>query len=167
MTDALLTFDGITQPINDWALDYGIYPAVIAERLEHGWTAERAITTPMAIAPRQRLEANHLPGLPELTRKRRRCTKPVRRMRKNNRGAKSRHYIEHDGERLSVSQWSERVGISATTLRRRFKDGWPIHLVLSSERMSGQGRVVRDFAPISGTGGGRHAQDISELEFSE
>ena len=66
MTDAMLTHDGITQPITEWALDYGIYPNVITDRLARGWSVDRAIITPMVTAPHQRLDHKHLPDLPTL-----------------------------------------------------------------------------------------------------
>lgn len=50
-----LTFDGIEQPVTEWALDYGILPAVILARLERGLSVEQAITTPMVVAPGQTL----------------------------------------------------------------------------------------------------------------
>lgn len=61
-----ITLDDITQPVVEWALDYGIYPSVILDRLARGWPVERAITTPMVTVPRQRLNSEHMPGLPKL-----------------------------------------------------------------------------------------------------
>lgn len=63
MTDTMLTHDGITQPVTEWALDYGIYPNVITDRLARGWTIDRAITTPMIVAPRQQLIPHYMPGM--------------------------------------------------------------------------------------------------------
>ena len=69
MIDTMITFDGLSQPLNDWALDYGIYPDVITDRLARGWSVERTITTPMAVAPSQRLLPAYLPNLPPLPRR--------------------------------------------------------------------------------------------------
>ena len=55
--DDLLTHDGITQPITEWALDYGILPEIIIARLERGLSVATAITRPMSVAPGQRLPA--------------------------------------------------------------------------------------------------------------
>jgi len=55
-----LTFDGIKQAITEWALDYGIAPAVIIARLERGLPVEEAITRPMVTARGQKLTGKHL-----------------------------------------------------------------------------------------------------------
>ncbi|MDZ7874359.1 MAG: hypothetical protein U5N27_15240 [Rhizobium sp.] len=48
MTPAsILEHDGISQSITEWALDYGITPAIIIARLERGMSIADAITTPM------------------------------------------------------------------------------------------------------------------------
>jgi hypothetical protein len=49
--DELLTFDGITQSINEWALDYGIPAKTIMSRLQQGMPVERAITKPILVKP--------------------------------------------------------------------------------------------------------------------
>lgn len=46
-----LTFDGITQPICEWALDYGIPAATIMARLHQGMSVEKAITKPIRTRP--------------------------------------------------------------------------------------------------------------------
>lgn len=171
MTDTMLTLDGISQPITEWALDYGIYPAVITERLERGWAVERAITTPMAVAPSQQLNGEHLPGLRDLLAQKR-AKRPKRPKQpkppKTPKPSRSRATtIDHNGLSLTIAQWSERSGVAYTTLRRRLLDGWLIEHALTVGRMNGRGRVVKNFLAFEGTGGGRHAQDISELEFSE
>lgn len=45
--ETILDHDGIQQPILEWALDYGITPAIIIGRLERGLSIADAITTPM------------------------------------------------------------------------------------------------------------------------
>lgn len=59
MTPAtILEYDGISQPITEWALDYGITPAIIIGRLERGEAIANAITTPMQLGHRgQRLNS--------------------------------------------------------------------------------------------------------------
>lgn len=46
--------------------------------------------------------------------------------------------ITHNGETLHVSDWAERTGISATTIARRIKLGWPVADAL---RFKPHGRV--------------------------
>ena len=48
-TSTMLDFDGVSQPVSEWALDYGITSKVICARLRNGWTIERAITEPMRV----------------------------------------------------------------------------------------------------------------------
>ena len=43
----LLTHNGITQNITDWALALGMRPQTLTERLRLGWTPERALTQPL------------------------------------------------------------------------------------------------------------------------
>jgi hypothetical protein len=47
--DTKLEFNGVKQPISEWALDYGIMPVVIIGRIRRGWNVEDAITTPMTL----------------------------------------------------------------------------------------------------------------------
>jgi hypothetical protein len=50
---AMLTFNGTTQCVADWATDLGVYPQRLRDRLKAGWSVEKTLTTPSA-APRQR-----------------------------------------------------------------------------------------------------------------
>ena len=125
MTDAL-TLDGTTQPITEWALDYGIYPAVIIDRLARGWTPERAVTTPMMVAPRQRLAGEHLPGLPALKSATQR--KP---QRKSSCAPRRGRLIAHDGLTLTIPEWAERRSLNAVLIYKRLQNGWPVERALS------------------------------------
>lgn len=49
--DELLTFDGVTQSINEWSLDYGIPAKMIMARLHQGMPVERAITKTIPAKP--------------------------------------------------------------------------------------------------------------------
>ncbi len=151
MTDTMLTYDGITQPINDWALDYGIYPNVITDRLASGWTTERAITTPMIVAPDQKLNPEHMPSLPKPARK-----APRQLLR-----------YEFDGETLTLSEWSDRMGINRDVLRQRLRLGMEIGDALTRPvRQTGPG-VVQNLGASMGTGAGCTTQDFPEIEFSQ
>lgn len=207
MTDTMLTHNGITQPITEWALDYGIYPNVITDRLARGWTTGRAITTPMIVAPRQRLSRSHMPGMEQYGRAQRESrplgpsrTKPGEHLTYDGRCLSIREWselvgvgtavidrrirdgwplervlgplqrtglIEHEGLKLTSDEWAKRTGIAASTIRRRIKDGWSAEHALTASNMSGKGRVVQNFVPSKGTGGGSVAQDIPQIEFSE
>ena len=43
--------------------------------------------------------------------------------------------IEHDGRKLTVTQWARELGIPASTISRRFHRGHPIDKVLSKQRI--------------------------------
>lgn len=43
----LLTHNGITQNITDWATTLGMRPQTLTERLRLGWSTERALTQPL------------------------------------------------------------------------------------------------------------------------
>lgn len=42
-----ITIDGDTRTVSEWADAYGINPKTVWGRLHNGWTAERAVTTPV------------------------------------------------------------------------------------------------------------------------
>ncbi|MFK4256456.1 hypothetical protein [Agrobacterium tumefaciens] len=129
MTPAtILEHDGIKQPISEWALDYGITPAIIIGRLERGATAADAITTPMKVGHRgQRLptfsrkQSAIRPGshLPREPRGHRVCERPTGRTH----NAKP---IEYDGLSLTVREWSNHCGVPFNTIYQRLRMGWAI-----------------------------------------
>lgn len=41
------------------------------------------------------------------------------------------HYLEFQGEQLSIAQWAKRIGISRTTLSSRLRKGWSIEKTLT------------------------------------
>lgn len=152
----MLTHEGITRPITEWALDYGIYPSVITDRLARGWTTGRAITTPMVVAPRQRLSCSHMPGMEQYSRvPRQGRPRGPSRTRQGKR-------LTHNGRCLSIREWSELLGIGTATIDRRIREGWPLERVLGPLQQGGRKPgVVLNFDPSKGTGGGSVAQEIS------
>lgn len=40
--------------------------------------------------------------------------------------------LEHDGKRLTISQWSKETGLSAGTIRDRLKTGWGVDKALTT-----------------------------------
>ncbi|WP_306225746.1 hypothetical protein [Bosea beijingensis] len=144
-----LTHEGITQPIREWALDYGIPTRLISDRLRRGWTVDKAITTPMNVAPGERLKD---------------------RARRPSAASGHRRRLEHAGRSLSVAQWAEHTGISYHTLANRLRAGWPVGKALTKAVRPYPNRhrgVVCNFPPVSGTGAGSTAQETPEITFSE
>ena len=152
MTPAtILEHDGISQPITEWALDYGITPAIIVGRLERGETIADAITTPMQVGHRgQRLpifsweQARHGLGKPAKT-------------------------YTYDGKTLTVSEWSALTGLTVGALGARLRKGWSVERALTTplDRRGSKPGVVSNFASNSGTGAGSVPQAMApENNFS-
>jgi hypothetical protein len=104
--DDLLTYGGITQPITEWALDYGILPETILMRLNRGMTVAKAITKPMRARPGDKL--------PEP------ASRPTT--------------LIYDGRTLTYAQWAELTGLKSGTIRHRIACGWTAEAALSQPR---------------------------------
>ena len=143
-----LTYDGVSQSIVDWALDYGITPSIIIGRLERGETIDRAITTPMKLGTgRQRLVLPELESF--IANERVTWRKEHRKVRRRNAATELSHAREltsvpmkqsralqtltFDCMTMTVSEWAERTGISAATIRFRLRAGWPISKALGKD----------------------------------
>jgi hypothetical protein len=146
----MLTHDGVTQSVNEWALDYGIPAELIRTRLRRGWPVDRAITETMPFVPGAKL-ADDCPA--------------------KGRAFGANKVLEHGGLALTLEQWAERQGMTYAALAFRLRNGWPIHQALTtpprrspSKRRPG---VVSNFATFAGTGGGSTAEERPEITFSE
>lgn len=49
----------------------------------------------------------------------------------NDRNRRSNAFIEHEGETLTLVEWSERSGIRSDTIKERLRGGWPISEALT------------------------------------
>lgn len=183
--DDFLTFDDIEQPITEWALDYGVTPAVIIARLERGLSVEQAITTPMVTAPGQQLTGKHLDSY--ITSQRhawqrdrrtviRAVQKASRAAAQPQRAAKiarpktmGRRYT-FDGKTMTLREWAEHIGISFFALEKRVANGWSIDRVFAAtdgRKDRHRPGVVSNFEGLEGTGAGSIAQESPEITFSE
>jgi hypothetical protein len=120
--DDLLTFDGVTQPIIEWALDYGIPSRLIIRRLGAGWAVQRAVETPMRTRPGARLV--------EVSPKSKAAPKPKAPSKPK---AEPRRY-EFAGQSLTLKEWSQKLDITEATLRHRIKAKLAPELIFSSQR---------------------------------
>jgi len=167
----LLTYDGVTQPITEWALDYGIPAELIIDRINAGLSVEDAITAPMEVAPGQRL--------------------PDQQPKKN-------VTYTHDGQTLTLGEWARCAGIKYGTLRYRVNgagmsigdainmakhakpgsasrvdpkplpNGFAITIGTVRIEITDLGRgVVSNLKAFEGTGAGSAAQDRPEIDFSQ
>ena len=55
MRAAPIEFDGLTLSVTDWSRRTGIAACTLSWRLDHGWSVEAALTTP--VPPRKKREA--------------------------------------------------------------------------------------------------------------
>lgn len=126
--NSALAFDGVTQPIVEWALDYGIPATLIVDRLEQDWSVERAITTPMPTTPGMKLPASS-------TRKQRgKCGRPPRAITLN-------------GKTMIIDEWAKLLGIKPGTIRQRLSEGQDAEEALRPTRTPRQHRgAVENFS---------------------
>lgn len=47
------------------------------------------------------------------------------------RNRRDNRFIEHNGERLMVSEWAKKTGVTTSTISRRLKSGWSVEKALS------------------------------------
>lgn len=181
MTPAtILEHDGISQPILEWALDYGITPDIIIARLSRGMTVSDAITVPMVVANKgQRLPIFSLEQVPKRGRKPKGKpvvepkAKPVVKPKARPVGKPKASPVmgktyTHQGKTLTVAQWASITGLVKATIAWRLRRGWPLEQALSLTPSFGhRPGVVSDFGPSKGTGAGSTAQETPNLEFSK
>jgi hypothetical protein len=126
MTPAtILEHDSIRQSITEWALDYGITPAIIIGRLERGMSIGNAITTPMKVGHR----GQRLPIFSRKQNKSKVCNLPPAEHWKppkprQHKRAHNARLIEHNGQTLTVAEWSQVSGVSIQKIYGRLHLGW-------------------------------------------
>lgn len=137
-----LRFNGVTQPIEEWAADYGIPCKLIHSRLRRGWPVERAITEPMQVRRGDKLKDDDLkdvqpiqapapPVAPKLV-----LTSPRLRPRERLRRptpAYADHSVTFNGRTMSVPEWAEEIGITRVALYARLRKGWPLERALTEQ----------------------------------
>lgn len=115
MTD--LTIGGVTQPVTEWALDYGLPPELIELRLEAGWTPRRAVTAMVPFDPKRRRDHFSL----------------LRRTIAKQNGTwvspKNKPH-EINGECRTWNEWCAHFGIGYSTFMQRRHKGWSIEKAL-------------------------------------
>ena len=87
----LITFDGRTMVLTDWAKELGISPNTLRVRISQ-WGVEKALSTP---GPRGRMNS---------PRREETC-----------------HVVEFRGEQRTLTEWAGVLGIKVSTLHRRLK----------------------------------------------
>jgi hypothetical protein len=156
--ESILSYQGTTQSVTDWALDYGIPPKTIINRLHDGWPVGCAIGEPIAVEPGEKLRDRLIiAAIRKLTE-----TKPKQ--------TRSFVRLTFRGEERSLNQWAEITGIQKATLRYRLNQGWTVARALTepvSKNSRNRPGVVSNFGASEGTGVGTSAQDTPKITFSE
>jgi hypothetical protein len=188
-----LTFEGVTQPISEWALDYGVTPQTIIDRLHGNWLVKFAITSPMTVPKGYRLpgydagpvsaaHSLHASSAIECFGKTQslaqwaaeigttvqvlkgRITRGMGLPMALQCKQRPRRTYEHDGRSLTLKQWSVETGISETALKQRMDSmGWSVAKALTTPHR--RRGVPLDLPALAGTGGGRSAQERPEISF--
>lgn len=141
-TTLLITYNGRTQFLTQWATEIGILQSTLSTRLgRFGWSIERALTTPCQKNSEIELTHNGITltlsgwaeriGLSKETLlKRRRRGLPVEEILSTAcRGEK----YEHKGESRTVRGWAEVTGLDENTLLARLRNGWTIEEALETK----------------------------------
>ncbi|MFC3058811.1 hypothetical protein [Paenirhodobacter populi] len=117
------TYNGETLTIRQWSEKTGIRCDTIRGRINRGWPIGEAVTmTKQEAAERESI--------------RRHKTTKIRHKRSSPGIAPTLY--EHNGERLSLSDWSIRTGIKKVTLYARLMKGWPMEDVLRPDNLRGR-----------------------------
>src|SRR5688500_13809578 len=100
-----ITFDGVTQSVRQWALDYGIPESRIRARLNDGWPEGRAVSEPMPSRPGRRLPAKF----------------------------DASKLIHFGGRSMYLSDWAHQLGIKYNTLKMRLAKGWSVERAFATK----------------------------------
>ena len=167
--ETIVDLDGVCQSIAEHALDYGITPELIVERLTAGWSTRRAITEPMTVSKGEKLPKHQTHN-------------PAAHPRRN------ASYLTHDGRTQTIREWAAETGVKRTTILARLKKGWTVARALtepagayfrdlnrgmskaaaSARRRKPEGwRVVDDFCEQPWDRRGSYAHDRAKTSFPQ
>lgn len=90
----LITANGETRCLQEWAEITGIHPMSLLHRLNNGWSSEDAVNLPISKSPS------------EAARK-----------------SKNAKLISHEGKTMCIKEWADFTGIPYMVIWRRFKAG--------------------------------------------
>lgn len=144
----VITYKGRTRTVKEWARDIGLSEDTVISRIKSGWSVAKAITTPKVKSPKipkdpfadQMVSANgwtrsvrewcRVSNLDYYTIKYRLDSGwPIEEavtLPPHSSYRKKGQLYEWKGEKLTLVQWSEILGIPPNTLRYRLKAGWDI-----------------------------------------
>lgn len=188
---SLITHNGTTRTLHAWAAMTGIAASNLRDRISSGWTTERALTTPVG-RPVAQPKPKRASTAKTLTHEGQTKTiaqwskvtgisKIILHMRERSgwnaeriittpyapRGTNVKR-ITHEGQSLTIAEWSKRIGVSISTILQRRRNGLPIDRVLSAEVRMGRPRGVGpDFGEGQKTGAISFAQLRTDIDFPQ
>ncbi|KGJ13600.1 hypothetical protein [Paracoccus sanguinis] len=115
-----LTHNGETLTVREWAARIGVTPHTIHVRLTAGWDVADAVTTTHEEAQHRARQAMQ-----------RRAHAPTQRTWSRGSPAKR---LTHNGQTLTIREWSEITGIKIGTIKRRIAAGMDMASVLNPNR---------------------------------
>lgn len=111
--DQEYTINGTTKTASEWCDINGITLGAAWARILKGWGAEKAFTM-----SKEEARAEVLAKAREVHRE--------SIARQNGAPADAAHY-EHDGQSLTLTEWSDKTGILKATIVARLRSGWSFH----------------------------------------
>lgn len=121
-----ITFNGETHSAEHWSKIYGISSTAIRDRIKLGWTIEAALTTPpMPHSERAKGNRSRKKSFNAWVEKPKVEKHETVTAEKPTTGSVARYTF--NGVSLTLTEWSEKTGISMRTLRSRISYGWPMN----------------------------------------
>lgn len=69
------------------------------------------------------------------------CRWATKKMQVNN--TRVNVFLEHDGRRMTMAQWAEHLDTSVKRIAYRVEHGWPIHMILSTQKYTRSRNIIR------------------------
>lgn len=140
-TNRLLTLDGVTQSVADWARELGVEYHVLANRVKAGWSDERILTQPLI--PKKSHELNgekhsfseweKITGISKGTLYGRCVLRGMSMEDAVKDKNYSCRYLSYNGKTMSIADWAREYGMDASLLRRRVCEyGWSMEKAIST-----------------------------------
>ncbi|WP_296085398.1 hypothetical protein [uncultured Agrobacterium sp.] len=135
--ETALEHECIEQSITEWALDYGITPAIIIARLERGQSVADAITTPMKTGFRgQKLASPDMEAfIRSMPRRKPRKLRKLSLAKPNSKRLRANRTYTHDGKTMTIPEWADHTGLRVATIRLRLRAGWSLDRAFGPKRV--------------------------------
>lgn len=108
MRGRVVTVDGVSRTVEEWARHHGITTNAIYERIRRSWPLELAVSAPRGATYAHATAPKRVRG----------DAPPVPRVH-----AFESQLVTHDGRTQDVLAWAHEVGVSIATVKQRMRDG--------------------------------------------